>query len=83
MAAALISSFRFISQRHVSTPANQSHQLRSAALFALILNEILVFLFVRNFHRVLTHNAGKEIDERASVVVGNAHFRNYRSDPTR
>jgi integrase len=49
------------------------HMLRHACGFAL----------GRNLHGHLTHDAGKEIDQRAFVVVGNAHCRNYRSGPTR
>ena len=38
------------------------------------MNDILVSWFGRNLHGYLTHDAGEEIDERALVVVGNAHL---------
>jgi hypothetical protein len=47
------------------------------------MNDILVSWFGRNLHAYLTHDAGKEIDKRVFVVVGNAHFRNYRSEAIR
>jgi len=56
--------------------AEQSHQLNSIAQFAAILNQVALFRVRRDllkFHRYLTHDAGKEIDERALIVVCTAH----------